>query len=314
MYLADGDHDQFAALTACALHTEAIRLATGIASVYSRNPAQLAVSVATIDALSHGRFTLGIAVGHSESAGRRDDIELGRPLPYRRGRQRLLETTEIVRAVLEASCAGELAHYEGEIFTLKGFATRVRPYRSNTPIHIGSLAPPAVEFAAGIADGVIASIMPSEAVPEFEAAVERGAAGGSRAVEKVVYVPTFVSDDLKTARLAVEYRLVNYIAMRRNYQRHITRLGYGDVVEAILREAQGGNVAAALGIIPQELLDSTTAYGPAYRCAEALVARRDSGLMPVISGGNPALSPGGQGGSAYEAFRNNLTELAAALS
>jgi probable F420-dependent oxidoreductase len=56
-------HDPFVALTAAAMLTRSIRLATGICLVTERDPIVMAKQVASLDALSGGRVVLGVGAG-----------------------------------------------------------------------------------------------------------------------------------------------------------------------------------------------------------------------------------------------------------
>ena len=56
-------HDSLTILTAVAARTEKLRLGTGVLVVSLRNPVVLAKQIATLDNLSNGRVTLGIAAG-----------------------------------------------------------------------------------------------------------------------------------------------------------------------------------------------------------------------------------------------------------
>jgi alkanesulfonate monooxygenase SsuD/methylene tetrahydromethanopterin reductase-like flavin-dependent oxidoreductase (luciferase family) len=58
--------DQVSVLGYIAAKTDHIELMTGIVNVYSRSPALIAQSAATIDALSGGRFTLGIGTSGAQ--------------------------------------------------------------------------------------------------------------------------------------------------------------------------------------------------------------------------------------------------------
>src|SRR5665811_76161 len=58
--------DPLIALTWIAAHTATIRLATGIVILPQRNPVVLAKQIASLDALSNGRFTFGVGVGYLE--------------------------------------------------------------------------------------------------------------------------------------------------------------------------------------------------------------------------------------------------------
>src|SRR5208337_4252327 len=56
--------DAFSSLGALALATERIKLSTSIVNIYTRNPVQMAMDVATINELSHGRAILGIGLSN----------------------------------------------------------------------------------------------------------------------------------------------------------------------------------------------------------------------------------------------------------
>jgi alkanesulfonate monooxygenase SsuD/methylene tetrahydromethanopterin reductase-like flavin-dependent oxidoreductase (luciferase family) len=80
--LAYGNHDPFAVLAAAAAVTSRIRLATCILIAPLRQTELLARQAATVDALSGGRLTLGVAVG-----ARTDDYHAAGLDPRGRGRR-----------------------------------------------------------------------------------------------------------------------------------------------------------------------------------------------------------------------------------
>jgi alkanesulfonate monooxygenase SsuD/methylene tetrahydromethanopterin reductase-like flavin-dependent oxidoreductase (luciferase family) len=92
--------DPFAALAAAAAVTERIRLATMIAIGPLRSPAVLAKQALSVDALSGGRFTLGLAVG-----ARRDDYEVA-GVDHRTRGARLSEQLAYLRGELDGSGVG----------------------------------------------------------------------------------------------------------------------------------------------------------------------------------------------------------------
>ncbi len=61
-------YEQFQLLTEIATRTKRLKLATGIANVFSRSPGLLAMSVATLDEISEGRAVLGSARAASSSS------------------------------------------------------------------------------------------------------------------------------------------------------------------------------------------------------------------------------------------------------
>src|SRR5947209_17429822 len=100
--------DAFTILTQLACATSRIQLGTGIVNVFSRSPALIAQTAASLDALSGGRFKLGLGTsGHQVVSG-------WHGVRFEHGVRRMRETVEIVRMVLRR----ERVHYEGQVFKL----------------------------------------------------------------------------------------------------------------------------------------------------------------------------------------------------
>jgi alkanesulfonate monooxygenase SsuD/methylene tetrahydromethanopterin reductase-like flavin-dependent oxidoreductase (luciferase family) len=300
--------------------SERIKLATGITSVYSRPPTWLATSAATVDALSGGRFVLGLAVGHAEHSARRDDVERERPLSFARGDQRLREATDLFRRLVRAAYAGEPVDYEGQIFRVRGYAARMTPVRPEIPVWIASLGPRNLAVAGELADAAVASVMPRPAVASYFApSVAKGASAAGRDprdVGLVAYVPTCVSDDVAAARRAVELRLIAYAARLRNYRRHLVELGFADVVDAVVAATQPApgrlDLEAGLGLVPDELLRATTAWGDATACVTAFAGFAEAGTLPIVDLTHTAFRGISTDAAAARDFRRSIAEIAAA--
>ena len=84
-------YDAFTPLAAIAAVTERIRLATGIAQLGARTPAMLAMSAMGVQAISGGRFVLGIGTSGPQVMEGWHGVEFSRPV------HRTRETIEIVR-------------------------------------------------------------------------------------------------------------------------------------------------------------------------------------------------------------------------
>ena len=83
--------DAFTLLTMVACHTTNVRLGTGIVPVYSRTPALLAQTAASLDAISHGRAILGLGTSGKLVIEQWHGEKFDRPL------QRTREYIEIIR-------------------------------------------------------------------------------------------------------------------------------------------------------------------------------------------------------------------------
>jgi alkanesulfonate monooxygenase SsuD/methylene tetrahydromethanopterin reductase-like flavin-dependent oxidoreductase (luciferase family) len=99
--LAYSNHDPIVALTAIAAVTQRIRLQTSVLLAPLRSAGLLAKQAATLDAISAGRLTLGMAVG-----SRRDDYAVAGTNPSDRGR-RFDEQLALMHRIWAGGDAGE---------------------------------------------------------------------------------------------------------------------------------------------------------------------------------------------------------------
>ena len=130
--------DQFAILAACATATTRIRLGTSISSVFVRSVPTIAMAAATVDALSGGRFVLGLGSSH------RVQVEGEHGLPYAKPIARVRESVEAIRALLRD---GEVA-YRGETIAIDRFDLWFTPHRRAIPIYLSALFRPCWKSAA----------------------------------------------------------------------------------------------------------------------------------------------------------------------
>jgi probable F420-dependent oxidoreductase len=143
-WLQAGGHDAldpFAALAFVAAVTERLLLIPNILVLPYRNPFLVAKSVATIDALSGGRFVLATAVGYQRAEYR----ALGVDFEERNGL--FDESLEVLRGIWGAD---DFA-YEGRHFTAKGQTANPKPTR--VPIWIGGNSQLARRRVAEAGDG-----------------------------------------------------------------------------------------------------------------------------------------------------------------
>ena len=202
-YLIESFADVFGVLSACARETSNIILATGVATVFTRNPTTIATAAATVDTLSAGRFRLGLGIGHSEIHQARDNLEPGRPFPFDRPLRRLRETTDVVRTILKCAAEGRLVNYSGQIFRITDYEPWLHPYRDTIPCYFGALADKTLALAGEIADGILPIFVPLDSVAEVAAAVERGAQRVGRdpsVIDIGCYLPCCVSRNPAAAK------------------------------------------------------------------------------------------------------------------
>jgi len=128
-WLKAGGHDAldpFAALSFCAAVTDRMRLIPNILVLPYRNPFMVAKSVATIDALSGGRFTLAVATGYMRGEYRALGVD------FEERNARFDEAIEVIRGIWSQ----EDYVYEGSTFEAKGQTANPKP-SPHPPIWIG---------------------------------------------------------------------------------------------------------------------------------------------------------------------------------
>ena len=153
--------DAVSVLGAIAQATERIEIATGIMPLYTRTPSLMAMTAAGLDALSGGRFVLGIGASGPQVIEGFHGVAYDQPL----GRTR--EVVEICRKVWRR----EVLTHDGPLHPLpypggtglgKPLKLINRPVRAEIPIVVAALGPKNVELTAEIADGWMPAFFPPD--------------------------------------------------------------------------------------------------------------------------------------------------------
>jgi F420-dependent oxidoreductase-like protein len=268
-----------------AAHTSTIKVGTGIMQMTARAPTTTAMTAATLDLLSGGRFLLGL--GASGPAV----VEGWHGEPYGKPLDRTREYVKIVRAALARQAvehAGE--HYQvpnrGPDALQLGQPVKLmfRPRRASIPIYLAAMGPRNVQLAYEIADGVI----PAFYSPHREDAFFSFCDGRpDRAIDLAPFVPVALGADHQACRDRLKPGLAFWLGGMgagglNFYNRFISRLGY----EAAAREVQklftGGQRARAAAAVPDALVDEVALCGPREAVAEQLEAWKASSVTTMI--------------------------------
>ncbi|MGH3003127.1 MAG: LLM class F420-dependent oxidoreductase [Gaiellaceae bacterium] len=261
--------------------TERIRLGTAIMQIPGRSPANAAMTAATLDLLSGGRFLMGLGTSGPQVVEGWHGQEWGKPL----GKTR--EYVEIVRAALRRErLEHHGAHYDipvaGGTGLGKPLKLMARPLRSEIPIYLAAIGPRAVELAFEIADGWLPIFWSPEKASEVFP-LERARAGFDIAPS----VPAVLTDDVESGRNALKEYYSFYIggmgARGKNFYNDLfVRYGY----EAEAREIQdlflGGDQRGAAARVPDAFVDEVALVGPVERIRERLAAWRESGVTTML--------------------------------
>jgi coenzyme F420-dependent oxidoreductase len=270
--------DGFTWLTQLACHTSRIKLATGITTVYSRSPALIAQTVASLDEISAGRVILGLGTSGPIVIENWHGVSFDRPL------RRTREYIEIVHLIL----SGERVNYKGEIFQLKGFRLPFTPVRPKVPIYVASLGPQNLRLTGELADGWLPIYLDADHLADFQRHLESGASKAGRtldAVDVAPYILTCVSEDVEAARALVKAHLAYYIGgMGTFYANLIARYGFEDEVGRVRQAWSKGDRTSAAGQVTDDMVAHMAICGSPKEGQAQLAKYRAAGVtLPIVS-------------------------------
>ena len=249
-YEADG-LDCFAPLAVVALASN-LRLGTAIANVFTRGPATLAMSAASIADLAPGRFCLGIGAGSQPIV---EGWNGGRfALPATRVR-------EMVH-VLRAALAGERVVFKGTTLSVDGFRLG-RPPAHPVPIYVAALRPGMLRVAGEVADGVILNWLAASDVPRVVAVVREAAARAGRdpsAVEITARLLVNVDPPGPEADVGVRRHVTAYLNVP-VYRAYQDWLGRGPALTPMWQAWERGDRRAAVAAVPEAVMNDIILRG-----------------------------------------------------
>jgi F420-dependent oxidoreductase-like protein len=273
--------DAVSLLSWLAAQTTRIELGTAVMQIPGRTPAMTAMTAATVDLLSHGRFLLGLGVsGPQVSEGWH-----GAPFDHPLARTR--EYIDIVRMALRR----ERLAYAGDHYTLgspDGRALRLglRPVRTDIPIYLAALGTRNVQLAGEIADGWLSVFFEPESSEVHLANLRAGRHRAGRDLvgfDVVAAVPVVVGEDAAVCRERVRMFTAHYLGgmgtLKQNfYNRLAARTGYADAVHTVQQSYLTGDMRAAAAAVPTVFLERTCLVGSVDRIADRLCAYADAGV------------------------------------
>lgn len=266
--------------------TNTIGLGSAIMQIPARTPAMTAMTAATLDSLSAGRFRLGLGVSGPQVSEGWHGVRFDKPL----GRTR--EYVDIVRTALRR----ETVAYDGEHFTLplpdgpgKALKIMLHPYRPDIPVYLASVGPKNLELTGEIADGWLAIFFAPEhaavSTDPIRAGLER-AGRDAASFDIVPTVPVIVGDDLQKCAAPLRAYTALYVggmgSRKQNFYNALARrMGFEAAAEEIQDLYLDKRQRDAAEAVPFELVDQTALIGPAERIAERLHAYAEAGVTTL---------------------------------
>ncbi|PHX61222.1 MAG: LLM class F420-dependent oxidoreductase [Actinobacteria bacterium] len=263
--------------------TSKIDLGAAVFQIPGRTPANTAMTAATLDSLSGGRFRLGLGVSGPQVSEGWHGVRFDKPL------QRTREYVDIVRLAL----ARQKVSYAGEFFTLplpdgpgKALTLTVHPVRAEIPIYLAAIGPKNLELAGEIGDGWLAIFYSPEHSGEAATAITAGRAKSGKTIEGFDVVPTVpvvIGDDIEECSNFVRAYSALYIggmgSREKNFYNQLaTRMGYEEAAIEIQDKYLARDYAGAAAAVPLKFIDETALIGTRDRIRDRLSAYSDAGV------------------------------------
>ncbi|WP_284013901.1 TIGR04024 family LLM class F420-dependent oxidoreductase [Halobaculum litoreum] len=256
--------DAVTALALAAERTDTVGLGTSIVNVYSRSPALLGQTAATLQEASDGRFRLGVGPSGPAVIEGWHGADFGNPL------KRTREAVEVTKRVL----SGEPVDYDGDVFTLDGFRLRQGPPAHPVAVDAAGMGPKAVELCGRFADGWHALMLTPDGLRERLAAFRRGGELGDREPDDqrvTVSLTCCALSDADRARESARQHVAFYVAAMGDFYRNaLAAQGHGDVADTIRRRWHDDDREGALAALDDDLLDDLAAAGSPERARETV--------------------------------------------
>jgi F420-dependent oxidoreductase-like protein len=255
--------------------TSQIDLGAAVMQIPARTPAMTAMTAATIDAVSGGRFRLGLGVSGPQVSEGWHGVRFAKPLARTR------EYVDIVRLAL----ARKPVAYDGEHYTLPlpdgpGKALRLgfHPPRESIPIYLAAVGPKNLELAGEIADGWLAIFFAPDAAGEYLQHIERGRAksgAGLTGFDVAPSVPLVVGDDLAACADVIRPYAALYVggmgSREQNFYNQLAiRMGYADEAKTVQDLYLDRKLRDAAAAVPQEFIERTSILGNKIQIIERL--------------------------------------------
>jgi probable F420-dependent oxidoreductase len=258
--------DAFVPLALASTWEPTMRLGTAIVPTFTRGPALIAMSAATMAAAAPGRFVLGLGASSPVIVNSWNGI--GFDDPYRRSR----DVLRVVRAAL----AGERVDGEFDSFTIKRFKLEQAP-AVPPAVLLAALRPQMLSLAGREADGAILNWL---AATDVARCVEAIGNDGADVVARIFVCPT---EDSEHARRVGRFLISTYLTVPA-YAAFHDWLGRGEALRPMHEAWAKGDRAGAAQAIPDRVVDELVLHGSPESCRDQVAAYVAAGVRaPVIA-------------------------------
>ncbi len=286
LQIAEVTHDPFLPLVLAAHQTSKIELRTSIAVAFARGPMNLANVGHDLNALSKGRFVLGLG------SQIRPHIVKRFSMPWHGPAKQMREMIEAINAIWDCWYDGKPLKYTGEFYQHTLMTPEFTPPNlaaGRPKVMLAAVGPLMVKTAARVADGIIIHPFCTEAylkqviLPVLE---EELTARGKTLDDFQIQYPAFMAtgdteEALNKSREAIRYR-IGYYASTPAYKGVLDVHGWGDLQPVLNRMTKEGKWNELAEEISDEVLETFAAVGEPVPAAR-LIKKRFDGIVDRVT-------------------------------
>lgn len=270
-------------LGAMAATTERIRLGSGIVNSWTRGPALMAMTFATLDNLAPGRMSVGLGA-YWDPLAWKQGIDRRKPLTQMR------EYVGVLRRLLALEAG---VTFEGEFVKVRDLTldlgygdARVPP---DVKIYLGPTGPKMMQLSGEVADGVLMNgILPPHYTVEALGLLADGAARSGRTLadlDKVQLVNVSMDADPEKARFDAKRLVTQYLGQQPHFAK---ALKFPEDLLAEIKRVMGGwpprpgGIEDAMSLVDDALVDDLIAHGTPEQCVASARRWLDAGLDEIV--------------------------------
>lgn len=257
-------HDGLTPLVLASQWAPSMRLGTAILPAYTRGPALLASSVASMADAAPGRFVAGI--GSSSNV----IVENWNGIPFDEPYKRVRDTVNFLRAAL----SGEKVTEQYDTFEVKGFRLGVR-LEEQPPIAIAALRKGMLRLAGRIGDGAIINWLSAEDTRVVTDIVHDASGGEPRDMIARLFVAP--SEDREAVLQNGRFAMAAYLNVP-VYKAFHEWMGRTEALGAHWERWAAGDRKGALEEIPESVVDELIINGSIDECRAHIDRYFDNGM------------------------------------
>ncbi len=266
--------------------TTRIDIGSAIFQIPGRTPANCAMTAATLDTLSGGRFRLGLGVSGPQVSEGWHGVRFDKPLARTR------EYSDIVKLALSR----QKVRYDGQHYVLplpdgpgKALQLTVHPVREHIPMYLAAVGPKNLELSGELFDGWLAIFYSPEFAPEQLAQIAAGREKVGKTMEGFDVVPTVpivIGDDPRACADPIRWYAALYVGGmgsrdKNFYNQLASRMGYEEAAGKVQDLYLDRKYDEAAAEVPFEFLDATALLGSKERIAEKMQVLAASGVTTL---------------------------------